>query len=78
MSYRRAWLLIDVVNRCFRKPLVAAAKGGSRGGGAMLTEEGFDVLRRYRAMEERALAAVRADLRNLVKRLRRRPARPHR
>src|SRR5471032_3039230 len=34
MSYRRAWLLVDVMNRCFQKPLVHSAAGGAQGGGA--------------------------------------------
>jgi molybdate transport system regulatory protein len=34
MSYKRAWLLVDTMNRCFRAPLVAAAKGGQAGGSA--------------------------------------------
>jgi len=27
MSYKRAWLLVDTMNGCFREPLVIAAKG---------------------------------------------------
>jgi molybdate transport system regulatory protein len=54
MSYRRAWLLVDTMNRSFRTPLVGAAKGGRRGGGAVLTANGRRVLARYRRMEERA------------------------
>ena len=34
MSYRRAWLLVDALNRCFREPLVASHAGGAHGGGA--------------------------------------------
>lgn len=28
MSYRRAWLLVDEMNRCFDPPLVDTVKGG--------------------------------------------------
>ena len=58
MSYRRAWLLVDTMNRCFREPVVASATGGSGGGGAQVTPFGRTVLARYRALEksvERAL-----------------------
>lgn len=58
MSYRRAWLLVDTMNRCFREPLVIAAKGGARGGGAQLTPFGADVLARYRALELDAAAVL--------------------
>ncbi|MFN3545747.1 MAG: winged helix-turn-helix domain-containing protein [Thiobacillus sp.] len=63
MSYRRAWLLVDTMNHCFRSPLVEAAKGGSGGGGARITELGLEVLARYRAMEMKAAASVAAEMR---------------
>ena len=50
MSYRRAWLLVDTMNRCFREPVVASATGGPGGGGAQVTAFGRQVLDRYRAM----------------------------
>lgn len=61
MSYRRAWLLVDTMNRCFRTPLVDAATGGSGGGGAGLTTLGEEVLARYRTMERRAREAIAAE-----------------
>ncbi len=51
MSYRRAWMLVDVMNRCFNEPLVAAAKGGANGGGAQLTDFGKQVLKNYRKLQ---------------------------
>lgn len=54
MSYRRAWLLVSTMNRCFREPLVEAAKGGVRGGGARVTAFGRTALRRYRRLEGHA------------------------
>src|SRR3546814_933174 len=51
MSYRRTWLLVDVMNRCLRAPLVETAAGGSHGGGARLTTLGADLLAQYRALE---------------------------
>lgn len=44
MSYKKAWYLIDTMNRCFREPLVMASKGGSARGGAQLTAMGEKVL----------------------------------
>ncbi len=40
MSYRHAWELVDSMNRQSSKPLVEAATGGRKGGGASLTEQG--------------------------------------
>ncbi|HEY3909791.1 MAG TPA: LysR family transcriptional regulator [Stellaceae bacterium] len=62
MSYRRAWLLVDSVNRCFRQPAVASQAGGPHGGGAALTELGRAVVRHYRAAEQAAQTAGAADL----------------
>ena len=52
MSYRRAWLLVDAMNRCWCEPLVATTPGGTAKGGARLTELGREVLARYRALVE--------------------------
>jgi molybdate transport system regulatory protein len=62
MSYRRAWLLIDTMNRCFRRPVVDTATGGKGGGGAKITPFGRTVLRRYRVIEARAAAAIAQDI----------------
>ena len=51
MSYRRAWLLIDEMNRMFKEPVIAAVTGGAHGGGAQLTELGRNVIAAYRAAE---------------------------
>jgi molybdate transport system regulatory protein len=66
MSYRRAWLLVDTMNRCFRKPVVEAATGGKRGGGARLTAGGAEAVRRYRRIEKLATQASALELRRLL------------
>jgi molybdate transport system regulatory protein len=47
MSYRRAWLLVDTMNQCFKEPLVISTKGGKDGGGANLSALGETVLAMY-------------------------------
>lgn len=69
MSYKRAWYLVETMNRCFKRPVVAAAKGGRAGGGAVLTPLGAEVLARYRRMEKLAAKAVRSEMANLRKAL---------
>jgi molybdate transport system regulatory protein len=69
MSYKRAWLLVDTMNRCFRGALVAAVKGGSAGGGARLTPLGAEVLAAYRRMQARTARAIAPDLAGLKRRL---------
>lgn len=65
MSYRRAWLLIDDLNRCFAKLLVKTKLGGTAGGGARLTSFGERVLTNYRAIEKSAHRAAATRLRML-------------
>jgi len=58
MSYRRAWLLVDELNRMFRTALVEAAPGGAKGGGAHLTPLGREIVAHYRAIESKAQKAA--------------------
>jgi molybdate transport system regulatory protein len=72
MSYRRAWLLVDTMNRCWQAPLVATVPGSAHGGGATITQMGERVLAHYRGLQGQiggladcvdraALAAVMRD-----------------
>jgi molybdate transport system regulatory protein len=54
MSYRRAWLLVDEMNRCFDPPLVETLRGGGTERGARVTETGEAVLAAYRELEREA------------------------
>lgn len=56
MSYRRAWELVEDLNRHLGTPVVAAAAGGSGGGGARLTAAGTAIVAEYRALEADATA----------------------
>ena len=58
MSYRRAWLLLDDLNRSFNEPVVTTAVGGLHGGGARLTQYGRELVRSYRALERDAARAA--------------------
>ena len=59
MSYRRSWLLVDEMNRCFREKLVETLNGGGRERGARLTDTGRKMLAAYRELE--AATAFVAD-----------------
>ena len=51
MSYKRAWSLVEEMNRGYREPLVDSSRGGTKGGGASLTAAGEAVLAHYRKIE---------------------------
>jgi len=65
MSYRKAWLLIQEVQKTFDGPVVMAEAGGQSGGGTHLTELGTDLFKIHRRVEGRAMDATRADLETL-------------
>src|SRR4051812_43374851 len=73
MSYRRAWQLVEAMNRDFASPLVSTATGGKRGGGAMVSELGRDALQRFRKMELKASRAIARDTSAFGQLLRQRP-----
>ena len=70
MSYRRAWQLVEALNRDYREPVIATAIGGRRGGGAQATDFGKRLVARFRVMESKASAAIAADLRRFAADLR--------
>jgi molybdate transport system regulatory protein len=67
MSYRRAWDLVDSINKQAKRPFVELATGGKGGGGARITEDGDRAIklfwkfsedfRRFIAKEQGKLAA---------------------
>lgn len=62
MSYKRAWSLVEEMNRLFATPLVISTRGGPKGGGAELTETGALILRLYRAVEASSLQSAAPQL----------------
>ena len=66
MSYRRAWLLLDQLNRSLKRPAVTSAKGGEHGGGSELTEVGRKLIELYRGIEATAGQACAAEIRQVI------------
>jgi molybdate transport system regulatory protein len=70
LSYRKAWMMVDAMNRAFRAPLVETVKGGMAGGGAVVTEAGLEALGRYQALRELGWRAIEAEVRRFAELLR--------
>ena len=62
MSYKRAWDLVDEINRICRQAAVERQTGGKNGGGAALTPFGISLVARYRKIEREAASAFRKEL----------------
>ena len=69
MSYRRAWELVDVMNKSFNQPLVSSSSGGHHGGGAQLTDFGRFILKNYRDLVIKAHSAVEVELSHILSNL---------
>ena len=67
MSYKRAWDLVDEINRVCRQAAVQRQTGGKNGGGAVLTPFGLSLVARYRKIERNAATAARKELAALRK-----------
>jgi molybdate transport system regulatory protein len=67
MSYKRAWDLVDEINRICRQAAVERQTGGKNGGGAVLTPFGLSLVARYRKIERTAASAARKELQALRK-----------
>lgn len=70
MSYRRAWLLIDELNRSLKSPATVSERGGQNGGGCTLTPVGDNIVRLYRDVETQAEAACSAQIAALTRLIR--------
>ena len=66
MSYRRAWELVEDLNRHLGTPVLSTAAGGTGGGGARLTEAGQTLIAAYRALEQAAGDAAAPHLATLA------------
>jgi molybdate transport system ATP-binding protein len=65
MSYRRAWNLVEAMNRFAEEPLVTTEAGGRGGGGAALTAAGERAVANYRELQQRLEAFLEAESRRL-------------
>jgi molybdate transport system regulatory protein len=70
MSYRRAWLLVEEINQTVREPAVTAETGGARGGGAVVTPVGEQIINLYRSIETQARSAAGSEFRAIGKLIR--------
>jgi molybdate transport system regulatory protein len=67
MSYRRAWMLVDQINKTLREPAVSTGQGGQRGGWTALTPTGERVIELYHAIEELTRTSARQEFRAIAK-----------
>ena len=58
LSYKKAWAMIDALNTLGKEPYVVTQKGGTKGGGAILTETAKNVMKAYKRLNDKLLAVL--------------------
>ncbi len=66
MSYRKAWQLVEDMNRLSDRPLVEKRLGGKEGGGAVVTEEGREVIRKFYLLQTQVENFLEEKIREFV------------
>ncbi|MCB2050174.1 MAG: winged helix-turn-helix domain-containing protein [Novosphingobium sp.] len=66
MSYRRAWMLVDTMNRCWGEPLVRTSPGNKHGGGATVTDFGKSIAAAYRQLQGTVQDAASCEARTFL------------
>jgi len=65
MSYRRAWDLVDSMNRQAKRPFVELATGGKGGGGACVTQDGLKAIKIFRRFHKDLLVFLQREEKKL-------------
>jgi len=50
MSYKKAWEIIDGMNKEAKKPLVLRVSGGKGGGGTVVTDDGIKAIQQFETL----------------------------
>ncbi len=53
MSYKKAWTLIDAVNKSAKQPVVTSSVGGQKGGGTVITPYGKSLIRAFEEINKK-------------------------
>lgn len=56
MSYKKAWSLIDAINKRAKKPVISTSIGGKGGGGAILTSYGESLINTFDVINQNCWA----------------------
>lgn len=65
MSYRKAWQLVDAMNKEAIKPLVIKVSGGEGGGGSVLTDQGLSAIKVFNKIRKKCEKFLEKELSNI-------------
>jgi molybdate transport system regulatory protein len=67
MSYKKAWEMINKLNMQTVRPVVTLQSGGIKGGGTILTEEAWELIKYHRHLRKRFAAFLEKETKQLKK-----------
>ena len=62
ISYKKAWSLIDAVNKNAKEPIVQKSTGGSGGGGTIVTSYGLKMIDSFEAINKNCWAYLNKQI----------------
>lgn len=65
MSYRKAWSLLESMNRQAREAYIVKSTGGEGGGGTVVTEAGLKAIKQFRELDRKCQEFLDRQLRDL-------------
>lgn len=67
MSYKKAWEIIDGMNKEAKLPLVVRVSGGKGGGGTKVTDEGIKMIGFFETLNLKCQQYLDVELKKLIK-----------
>ena len=61
MSYKKAWKMIDSINKSAKHPVIETTIGGSKGGGSSITEHGQKLITTYEKITRKQWDLLNAE-----------------
>lgn len=65
MSYKKAWTLVDAVNRSAKEAVVTTSVGGQKGGGTLITPYGKNLIQAFEAINTKCWTFLDEEFKTL-------------
>ena len=66
MSYKKAWELVDSINKSGASPAIITSKGGKGGGGTVLTAYGKEIISIFDTINQKCILFLEEELKKIA------------